>query len=55
MAYLKHDPSFPSVMHWPVVAAGGPKRALIDIARRDQLTVHIHESHNLQSFSLDGR
>lgn len=50
LAYLKIDRSLPSLMHWPLALVGGPiGQALIDIARRDLLTVCVNEAFNRAS------
>ncbi len=47
LAHLKNDRSFPSLMHWPLATSGGPiGQALIDIVRRETLSVHAIEIYN---------
>ncbi len=47
LTLLKHDRSLPSIMHWPLATSGGPiGQALIDIVRRETLSVHAIETYN---------
>lgn len=45
--HLSQDSESPNVMQWPLNTMGGPiHQALIDIARRKLLSVHVRESFN---------